>query len=73
MQVAVLLIEKFPETLVATTVANVVAQHYTQGRCLGSKVIPYWQRAGQQAAQRSANTEVVQHLTTGPGAARHAP
>ena len=29
------------------------------------QAIGYWQRAGQQALQRSANPEAVQHLTTG--------
>jgi predicted ATPase len=63
-QVAVLLIEKFPETV--ATQPERVAQHYTEAG-LTEQAIPYWQRAGQQAAQRSANTEAVQHLTTGLG------
>ena len=29
------------------------------------QAIAYWQRAGQQARQRSANLEAIQHLTTG--------
>jgi predicted ATPase len=28
--------------------------------------IPYWQRAGQRAIQRSANLEAIAHLTRGP-------
>src|SRR5262249_50339820 len=29
------------------------------------QAVAYWQRAGQQASQRSANAEAVQHLTKG--------
>ena len=54
------------------TQPELVAQHYTEAG-LTEQAIPYWQRAGQQALQRSANLEAVQHLTTGPGAAGHAP
>jgi predicted ATPase len=60
-QVAELLIEQFPE-MVATQ-PECVAQHYTEAGCT-AQAIPYWQRAGQQALQRSANLEAVQHLTT---------
>ncbi len=41
-----------------------VAHHYTEAG-LTEQAIPYWQRAGQQALQRSANLEAIQHLTTG--------
>jgi predicted ATPase len=41
-----------------------VAQHYTKAG-LPKHAIPYWQEAGQQARQRSANPEAVQHLTMG--------
>src|SRR4029450_1493874 len=40
------------------------AQHYTEGGHT-VKALHYWQRAGQQALQRSANLEAVQHLTKG--------
>jgi predicted ATPase len=53
---------RFPE-LCATQPA-LVAQHYTEAG-LTEQAIPYWQRAGQQALQRSANPEAIQHLTTG--------
>src|SRR5262249_9772519 len=32
---------------------------------LSSQAIPYWQRAGQKAFQRSANVEAISHLTKG--------
>jgi predicted ATPase/class 3 adenylate cyclase len=41
-----------------------LAHHYTEAG-LSAQAIPYWQRAGQQALQRSANPEAVQHLTAG--------
>jgi predicted ATPase/class 3 adenylate cyclase len=61
-QVAELLVEKFPETV--ETQPELVAQHYTEAGCT-EQAIAYWQRAGQQALQRSANPEAVQHLITG--------
>jgi predicted ATPase/class 3 adenylate cyclase len=45
------------------TEPELVAHHYTEAGC-PAQAIPYWQRAGQQALQRSANLEAVQHLTT---------
>src|SRR4030095_7073344 len=38
--------------------------HYTEAG-LPEQAIPCWPSAGQQALQRSANLEAVQHLTTG--------
>jgi predicted ATPase len=61
-QVAQVLEVQFPET-VATQPA-LVAQHYTEAG-LRVQAIPYCQRAGQQARQRSANLEAIQHFTTG--------
>lgn len=49
------LVERHPE---------VVAHHYTEAG-MTEQAIPYWQRAGQRAAQLSANVEAVSHLTTG--------
>jgi predicted ATPase len=41
---------------IAQTEPELVAHHYTEaGRPM--QAIPYWQRAGQQALQRSANSE----------------
>jgi predicted ATPase len=61
-QVAQLLEAQFSETV--ATQPELVAQHYTEAG-LTEQAIPYWQRAGQQARQRSANPEAIQHLTTG--------
>jgi predicted ATPase len=46
------------------TQPELVAQHYTEAG-LTEQAISYWQRAGQQALQRSANPEAVRHLTQG--------
>jgi predicted ATPase len=53
---------QFPE-IVATQPA-LVAHHYTEAG-LAEPAITYWQHAGQQALQRSANLEAVQHLRKG--------
>ena len=41
-----------------------MAQHYTAAGCI-EQALGYWQRAGQQASDRSAHLEAVSHLTTG--------
>ena len=43
---------------------EVVAHHYTEAG-LSEQAIPYWQKAGLRAFQRSANMEAIQHLSTG--------
>src|SRR5712691_4770377 len=53
---------QFPETV--ATQPELVAQHYTAAGC-AEQAILYWQRAGQQASDRSSNVEAVSHLTTG--------
>ena len=53
---------RFPET--AETQPELLAQHYTEAGLRG-QAIPYWQRAGQRALQRSANLEAISHLTRG--------
>jgi len=46
------------------TQPEIVAHHYTEaGR--NEQAVGYWQRAGQQALQSSANLEAIQHLTMG--------
>jgi predicted ATPase len=59
--IAQVLESRFPETI--ETQPELVAHHYTEAG-LSAQAIPHWQRAGQQALQRSANLEAVQHLTT---------
>jgi predicted ATPase len=46
------------------TQPELLAHHYTEAG-LTTQALPYWQRAGQQALQRSANREAAQHLTMG--------
>src|SRR6266851_7564487 len=61
-QVAALLEARFPETV--ATAPEVVAHHYTEAGC-AAQALPLWQQAGQQALQRSANLEGIEHLTKG--------
>ena len=61
-QVAQLLETRFPE--IVETQPELVAQHYTAAGC-AEQAVPYWQRAGEQASDRSAYLEAVSHLTTG--------
>jgi predicted ATPase len=61
-RIAQVLEEQFPET--AITQPALLAHHYTVAG-LTEQAIPYWQRAGQQASDRSANLEAVSHFTTG--------
>jgi predicted ATPase len=61
-QIARVLAEQFPET--AETQPELLAQHYTEAGLIG-QAIPYYQRAGQRAVERSANMEAISHLTKG--------
>jgi predicted ATPase len=49
---------------ICETQPELLAHHYTEAG-LVTQAIPYWQQAGQQAIQRSANLEAAQHLTKG--------
>ena len=62
MQIAHVLEERFPETI--ATQPELLAQHYTEASLI-DQAIPYWQRAGQRASQRSAYVEAISHLTKG--------
>jgi predicted ATPase len=78
-RIAQVLEAQFPETV--ATQPELVAQHYTAAGCAEQAVV-YWQRAGQQASERSAYQEAISHLTTGiellqtlpetPGRTQHA-
>src|SRR5262245_50069156 len=59
---AQVLAEQFPE--MAETQPELLAHHYTEAG-LSAQAIPYWQRAGERALQRSANLEAISHLTRG--------
>jgi predicted ATPase len=61
-QVAQVLEEQFPETVESQP--ELVAHHYTEASLL-EQAIPYWQKAGERAAQRSAFVEAISHLTKG--------
>ena len=61
-QIAQVLEEQFPDT--TETQPELVAHHYTEAGLI-EQAIPYWQRAGQRATQRSANVEAISHLTKG--------
>ena len=53
---------RFPETM--ETYPELLAHHYTEVG-LSALALPYWQRAGQRAIERSATVEAVGHLTKG--------
>jgi predicted ATPase len=61
-RIAEVLVAQFPAT--AAPQPELVAQHYTAAG-LPEQALPYWQRAGQRASERSANLEAISHFTTG--------
>jgi class 3 adenylate cyclase/predicted ATPase len=61
-RIAQVLEEQFPNA--ATTRPEVLARHLTEGG-LAERAIPYWRRAGESAAARSANVEAIAHLGKG--------
>jgi predicted ATPase len=61
-RIAQVLAERFPD--IAETQPELLAQHYTEAD-LAQQAIPYWQRAGQRAIERSAHLEAISHLTRG--------
>jgi len=61
-QIGHILEERFPDTLTAQP--ELVAYHYTQAGQT-RQAIPFWQLAGQKAAQASGNVEAIRHLNTG--------
>jgi class 3 adenylate cyclase/tetratricopeptide (TPR) repeat protein len=61
-RIAQVLEEQFSDTV--ATQPEVLAHHYTEAG-LNAQAIPYWQRAGERAVQRSAYVEAIAHLTRG--------
>jgi predicted ATPase len=61
-RIAQVLEVRFPETV--ETQPELLAHHYTEAG-LAEHAIPYWQRAGQHASERSAHMEAISHLTKG--------
>ena len=52
----------FPDTV--KTQPELLAYHYSEAGLI-EQATPYWQRAGQRAAERSANVEAIGHLSKG--------
>ena len=61
-RIAAVLVTEFPEFTAAQP--EIVAHHYTDAG-LAEQAVPYWQRAGERAIERSANLEAITHLTRG--------
>jgi predicted ATPase/class 3 adenylate cyclase len=59
-RIARVLEAQFPDT--AETQPELLAHHYTEAG-LNTHAVPYWQRAGQRASERSAYVDAVAHLT----------
>jgi tetratricopeptide (TPR) repeat protein len=59
-RIAQVLEAQFPEE--AEAQPELLAHHYTKAD-RGAQAIPYWQRAGQRAVERSANVEAISHFT----------
>ncbi len=69
-KIAKALDQRFPEIVEAEP--ELVAHHYTEAGMV-EPAIAYWRRAGERAAQRSANAEAVAHITRGLELARKLP
>jgi predicted ATPase len=54
--------QRFPD--IAETQPELLAYYYTEAG-LPAQALPYWQRAGQHAVERSANVEAISHFTKG--------
>jgi predicted ATPase len=61
-RIAQVLEARFPEG--CEVHPELLAHHHTEAG-MAAQAIPYWQRAGQRAIERSANLEAIGHLTRG--------
>ena len=61
-RIAGVLMRKFQDKV--TLAPELLAHHCTEADLI-EQAIPYWQQAGQRAAQRSANVEAISHLKKG--------
>jgi predicted ATPase len=61
-QIAQVFEVRFPALV--ETQPELVAQHYTAAGCT-EQAVRYWERAGQQASDRSAHLEAISHRTPG--------
>jgi predicted ATPase/class 3 adenylate cyclase len=59
-RIAEVLVQQFPDVVMSAP--EHLARHYTEAGLI-AEAIPYWQRAGQRASQRSANVEAISHLS----------
>jgi class 3 adenylate cyclase/predicted ATPase len=62
LRIAQVLAAQFPQ--IVETQPELLAHHYTEAS-LAEQAIPYWERAGQHASDRSAHVEAISHFTTG--------
>jgi len=69
-RIALVLEQQFPE--IAEAEPELLARHFTEAE-LNHQAISYWQRAGQQAIERSANLEAIAHFTKGLGLLQNTP
>lgn len=61
-QIAKVLEERFPD--LKANQPEMLAHHYTEANLI-EQAVPYWQQAGKQAIQRSANREAIGYLMKG--------
>jgi class 3 adenylate cyclase/predicted ATPase len=61
-RIADVLVGQFPDRVSSTP--ELLAHHYTEAGLI-EQAIPYWQRAGRRASERSANTEAISHFSKG--------
>jgi class 3 adenylate cyclase/tetratricopeptide (TPR) repeat protein len=54
--------QRFPD--IAETQPELLAYHFTEAG-VPAQALPYWQRAGQHAVERSASVEAITHFTKG--------
>ena len=60
--IAQVLVAQFPE--IVETQPELLAHHYTEAG-VAEQALPYWQRAGERAIQRSAHAEAIAYLRQG--------
>ena len=69
-RIANILEERFPERV--TREPELLAHHFTEARQT-ERAVGYWLRAGERAAERSANLEAIRHFSRGLEALRTLP
>jgi class 3 adenylate cyclase/predicted ATPase len=69
-RIAEVLVREFSDRV--TSAPELLAHHYTEAG-LVEQAIPYWQRAGERAVERSANAEAISHLNNGLELIRNLP